>query len=84
MRTIRFMREHPAEEIRSRMPAQFRSPDTEADLEAVRQIVPALSRNGKITPEGAQGVKKILDVSSEKVRLARIDLSETYTNAFVP
>jgi hypothetical protein len=58
--------------------------DTEADLEAVSQIVPALSRDGKITPEGAQAVTKVLDVSSEKVRLARIDLSETYTNAFVP
>lgn len=84
IRTIRFMREHSAEEICSRMPAQFRSPDTEADLKAVREIVPALSRDGKITPEGAQAVKKVLDVSSEKVRVAPLDLSQMYTNAFVP
>jgi len=83
MRTIQFMREHTAEEIHSRMPAQYRSPDTEADLEAIREIVPALSRDGKITPEGAQIVKNVLEVSSEKVRLASLDLSKTYTNEFV-
>jgi NitT/TauT family transport system substrate-binding protein len=83
MRTLHYMREHPAEEIRSRMPAQYRSPDTEADLKAIREIVPLLSRDGKITPEGAQAVKRVLDVSSGKVRHASIDLSQTYTNEFV-
>jgi NitT/TauT family transport system substrate-binding protein len=83
MRTIQFMREHSAEEIRSRMPAQYRSPDAEADLKALRELVPLLSRDGRITPEGAQAVKNVLDVSSEKVRLARIDLSQTYSNEFV-
>ena len=83
LQTIRFMREHSADEIRPRMPAQFRSSDAEADLKALHEIVPLLSQDGKITPEGARAVKKVLDVSSEKVRLASINLPQTYTNAFV-
>ena len=80
---IEFMRNHSPEEIRSRMPAQYRSPDAGADLQALRETIPRLSRNGKVTPDGATAVKTVLDVSSEKVRAAKIDLATTYTNQFV-
>jgi hypothetical protein len=42
-----------------------------------------LSEDGRLTPESAAIVKKVLSVSLEKVRSANIDLSKTYTNEFV-
>ncbi len=84
MQAMQFMRDHSPEELRSRIPAQFRSPDVEADLKALRETIPTLSRDGTTSPEGAQTVKSVLDVSSDKVRRASIHPSETYTNEFVP
>lgn len=83
MQAMQFMRDQSLEELRRRIPAQFRSPDPQADRKALRETIPTLSRDGRITPEGAQTVKRVLDVSSEKVRAASIDLSQTYTNEFV-
>lgn len=83
MQATQYMRDHSPEEIRRRMPAQFRSSDKEADVEALRETVTALSRDGRISKEGALTVKKVLEVSSDRVRLASIDLSQTYTNEFV-
>jgi NitT/TauT family transport system substrate-binding protein len=82
-RAIQWMREHSPEEARSRMPVQYRAPDEEADLAALRVTIPMLSRDGTISPAGAEAVRRVLAVSSEKVRSASIDLAQTYTNEFV-
>ena len=82
-RTGYWIREHSPEEVRARMPAQRRSPDTEADLEALRATVPMLSRDGTISAGGAEIVRKALALSVEKVRTTPIDLSQTYTNEFI-
>ena len=65
------------------MPAQYRAPDEEADLAALRAAIPMLSRNGTVSPSDAEAVRRILSVSSEKVRAASMDLAQTYTNEFV-
>lgn len=80
---MQWMREHSPEEIHSRMPAQYRAPDAEADLAALRATIPMLSPDGTISPAGAEAVRKVLAVSSEKVRHASIDLAQIYTNEFV-
>jgi NitT/TauT family transport system substrate-binding protein len=80
-----WMRQHSPEEIRRRMPAQYRAPDQQqVDLDALRATIPMLSREGRVSPVSAEAVRKVLAVSSEKVRNASIDLAQTYTNEFVP
>ena len=83
MRTLDWMRSHTPEEIRARMPAQFRTENAAADLEGLQSLKTMLSEDGRITPESAAIVKKVLSVSLEKVRSADIDLAKTYTNEFV-
>lgn len=83
LQAMQWMRSHSVEEIRSRISTQYRAPDPAADSEALRAIVPGLSRDGRMTREGAEAVRRVLAVSSEKVRNAKIDLSQTYTNEFV-
>jgi NitT/TauT family transport system substrate-binding protein len=82
-RATQWMREHSPEEIYSRLPAQYRASDAEADLAALRATIPMLSRDGTISPAGAEAVRKVLAVSSERVRHASIDLAQIYTNEFV-
>jgi NitT/TauT family transport system substrate-binding protein len=82
-KTLDWMRSHTPEEIRARMPAQFRTDDAAADLEGLQSLKAMLSEDGRLTPESAAIVKKVLSVSLEKVRSANIDLSKTYTNEFV-
>jgi NitT/TauT family transport system substrate-binding protein len=77
------MRAHSAAEIRERMPAQFRTDDASNDIAGLQSLKAMLSEDGRLTPESAAMVRKVLSVSLEKVRSADIDLSKTYTNEFV-
>jgi sulfonate transport system substrate-binding protein len=82
-RTLDWMRSHSAEEIRRKMPPEFRTDDAEADLESLRAYHDMLSPDGKLTAESAAAVRKVLSVSLDSVRTATIDLDKTYTNQFV-
>ncbi|PYT15473.1 MAG: ABC transporter substrate-binding protein [Acidobacteria bacterium] len=82
-RTLDWMRVHSPEEIRARLPAQFRTEDVPADLHGLRALQAMLSPDGNVTPEGAAVVHKVLSVSLEAVRNTPVDLTKTYTNEFV-
>jgi len=82
-RGSRWVREHPAEEIREKMPSALRMEDVEIELEAIRMAIPMISADGRIDAESANAVRRVLEVSIEKVRKANIDLSQTYTNEFL-
>jgi NitT/TauT family transport system substrate-binding protein len=81
--TVDWMRSHTPEEIRDRQPPRFRTEDAASDLEALRSMQAMLSPDGRLTPESAAMVRKVLDVSLDSVRGASIDLARTYTNEFV-
>ena len=82
-RTVAWMRTVTPEEIRQRMPPEFRTEDEDADLEGLRAMQAMLSPDGKLTPESAAAVRKVLSVSLDSVRGASIELGKTYTNEFV-
>jgi NitT/TauT family transport system substrate-binding protein len=81
-RAMHWMSNHSANEIRDQMPESLRMEDMEADLMAIRHTQNILS-DGAIPPESPELVRKWLAASSERVRVARIDLAKTYTNEFV-
>lgn len=82
-KTMAWMQSHTAEEIRARMPAAFRTEDAATDIEGLNSLKAMLSADGSISAESAEAVRRVLSVSLEKVRAAKIDLSKTYTNDFV-
>ncbi len=82
-RTLEWMRTRTPEQIREKMPAAFRTEDAATDLQCLLSMQAMLSRDGKLTPESAAAVQKVLAASLPEVRNASIDLSQTYTNEFV-
>src|SRR5690348_8580243 len=82
-RAMHWMSNHSANEIRGQMPEALRMEDIEADLMAIRHAQSILSPDGAIPPESPELVRNWLAASSERVRVARIDLTKTYTNEFV-
>ena len=83
LRSLAWIREHSAEEILARVPAESRAADAAAEIEAIRLAKPMYSVDGRIREESAEAVRRVLAQSVERVRDANIDLSRTYTNAFV-
>ncbi len=83
MKTLAWMHSHSAEEIRAKMPAAFRTEDVAADIEGLNSLKAMLSEDGSMSQESAEAVRSVLSVSLERVRAAKIDLANTYTNEFV-
>ena len=82
-RTLQWLGEHSAEQVIDKVPPELRGENPEVYLEALRHSKAMFSPNGIMTSEGAEAVRKVLAVSSEKVRNAKIDLASTYTNDFL-
>ncbi len=75
---------HTPEEIRERFPEGLRSEDAAADIEIIRWSLPTYTTGGRM-PEGApEAMKRVLDMTLDNVRNAKIDLGATWTNAFLP
>lgn len=83
LETLAWIQQHSPEQIAEKMPANFRGNDLTVYVEGLQHSIPMFSSDGLMSREGAEAVRKVLAVSSEKVRNARIDLSKTYTNEFV-
>ena len=84
LRSLKWIGEHSPEEIFARVPPEFRVGDPAAELAAIRLAKPMYSVDGRIHPESAEAVRRVLAGSLERVRNAHIDLSRTYTNEFLP
>ena len=84
VRSLAWIRDHTPEEILARVPVESRAGDSSAEIEAIRIAKQMYSTDGRINPESAKAVERVLAESVGGVRSARIDLSRTYTNAFVP
>ena len=82
-RASRWIREHSAEQILEKLPAEYRMEDAEADKDAIRMAISMTSVDGKIKREAAEAVRRVLSSSIEKIRTSNFDITSTYTNEFV-
>jgi len=73
LRSLAWLRDHPAEEILARMPAEFRVGDVPAEIAAIKLAQPMYSIDGRIKPESAEAVKRVLGA-----KYANVDLAKTY------
>jgi NitT/TauT family transport system substrate-binding protein len=80
--TLRFMQANPGE-VAKKMPAAFQGDDASLYAETVRAAMPMYSPTGEMPADGPASLQKVLGVSLEKVRSARIDAAATYTNEWV-
>jgi NitT/TauT family transport system substrate-binding protein len=83
VRSLQYIESHQPAEILERLPAAYRT-DPDTDLACMKAFAPLFSADGRIDASTADGVKRVLSVSLENVRVANIDLAQTYTNSFLP
>lgn len=83
VKTLAWMQRHTPEQIAAEAPKSFRGDDDALYVQAVANSMPMFSPDGVMDPAGAEAVHTLLAQSMDKVRNARIDLSQTYTNEFV-
>jgi NitT/TauT family transport system substrate-binding protein len=81
--TLKWIHSHTPEEIMAKMPANLVGPDKALYLAALKNTIPMYSTTGRMDPKGAAAVLAVFSQSSPAVRDAKVDLSKTYTNAFV-
>lgn len=82
VRTLQFIQTHSAEEIAAKMPADYQK-NKALYVSALKGTLPMFSPDGKMPADGPATVLKVLAAFSPSVKGKHIDLSRTYTNAYV-
>ena len=82
-RALQWARQHEAAEIAERMPAEYIGADRALYEATVATARYTFSPDGRMHPEGAEALRKMLAVSVPEVKTADINLADTYTNAFL-
>ncbi len=83
VKTMRWIREHPPEEVRALLPERMRTVDAEADVDTIRTIAEAFSMDGRMPPDGPATVRRLYTLNSEREMDMQTDLAGSFTNAFV-
>ena len=83
VRTMRFIHNHSADEIAAHMPTDFYVNDRAMYVEALKRGKAMFTDDGRMPVGGPENVLAVLARIKSRVRNKPIDLSETYTNAFV-
>jgi NitT/TauT family transport system substrate-binding protein len=83
VRTLRYIQEHPAEEVAAAMPESFWAGDRDQYVQSLRANRSLYSPDGLMPEDGPPNVLKSLSLVDEKVAEAKVDLRQTYDNTFV-
>ncbi len=83
LNTLAWIHSHTPEEIMAKMPEELVGKNKELYLAALKNTIPMYSQTGKMDPKGASAVLAVFSEGSPEVAKANIDVSKTYTNAFV-
>jgi len=81
--TLAWIHSHTPEEIADKMPDNLVGPDKAAYLAALKNTLPMYSTTGLMDPKGAQAVLDVFEAGSPDIANAHIDITKTYTNAYV-
>lgn len=81
--TLKWIHSHSAEEIADKMPPELIGKDKPGYIAALKNTMPMYSETGRMDPKGAAAVLAVFSQSSPAVAKANIDVSKTFTNAYV-
>jgi NitT/TauT family transport system substrate-binding protein len=82
VRTLRYLKEHSAEEVAAAMPESFVGGDRDQYLSSLRASLDMYSPDGLMPADGPPNVLKTLSLVDEHVASAKMDLQDTYDNTF--
>ena len=82
-RTMHYIHTHTAEEIADKVPRDYYGNDKAMYIEALRASVPMFTTDARMPEGGPETVLKVLATYKPQVRSKNIDLTKTFTNAFV-
>jgi len=83
VRGLKWMAGHSAEDIAKVMPAEHALGDMALYTRAIHNSLPMYSRDGRFTVEGAETALKVLREFNPDIAQAKIDITATYTSAFL-
>lgn len=83
VKTLRFIRDHSAEEIAAKMPADYYAGDKELYLKALADSKVMFTTDGRMPASGPETVLSVLSSFNKGLAGKSIDLSKTYTTKFV-
>jgi NitT/TauT family transport system substrate-binding protein len=81
--TLNWIHSHSPEEIMAKMPDEIVGKNKELYLAALKNTIAMYSTTGRMDPKGADAVLAVFSEGSPEVAKANIDVSKTWTNAFV-
>jgi len=81
--TLQWIQSHSPEEIAAAMPEDFKGGDPKLYLGALSNSLAMYSKTGLMDPKGAQAVHDVFAQFDPTIAEAKIDVTDTYTNAFV-
>jgi NitT/TauT family transport system substrate-binding protein len=85
VKTLRWIKAHSADEVAAKMPSDYNGGNPQLYAKAVHDTIGMFNGDGRMKPEGAQNVLQVLSQFSPNVKGKKdqIDLSKTYTTAYV-
>jgi NitT/TauT family transport system substrate-binding protein len=82
-RTMEYIHTHSAEEIAEKVPRDYYGNDKELYVQALKASLPMFTTDAKMPAGGPETVLKVLATYKPLVKSKNIDLSKTYTNAYL-
>ena len=83
-RTMKWISTHSAAEIAEKMPKDYYGSDKALYITALQASLPMYTHDGRMPAGGPESVLKVLAATKPLIKGKNIDLSKTYTNAFIP
>ena len=82
-RTMEYIHTHSAEEIAEKMPRDYYGNDKALYVQALSASLPMFTADGKMPAGGPENVLKVLATYKPLIKSKNIDLSKTYSNAYL-
>jgi sulfonate transport system substrate-binding protein len=83
VRGLTWMQASSAEDVAKVMPEEYALGDKENYVKSIKASLPMYSPDGRFAPEGEEIAYKVLKQFDPGVQNATVDITQTYTNAFV-
>lgn len=82
-KTMQYIATHSAEQIAEKMPKDYYGNDKAMYVKALQASLPMFTKDGAMPAGGPETVLKVLSTYKPQVQRAHIDLSKTYSNAYL-